>query len=142
MSLPSVVIDQILFSLDRCAPHWGLTVCRILYNKPVSLLTTFFNRIAEAFSAENIYDAMPIPFLPLLAIPTYMGLILLFSSDQAFGKASGILRVLIVLYSITLLASVHSQFFSVAINVAFIFIGIRGIQTLTGFILKYVHKKT
>lgn len=50
-----VLHDNVMFSVQRCAEHAPLTICRVLNNKPVFIANIIILRIIGQYSGENIF---------------------------------------------------------------------------------------
>lgn len=75
---------QVIIRLDFCSPHIPLSLCRVLYNKPVIASEMIVGRFIGQYSEENIISFARLPFLPIFVFFFYAGVI----SFLAFMKRS------------------------------------------------------
>lgn len=67
--------DRIHAYLNQCSPHLPMTFCRLVYNKPVFLLSTFVISFINHFSPETLFvKGAASPFPVFLFLFFYSGL--------------------------------------------------------------------
>lgn len=72
---PTDIHDQIIYSLDRCAAYFPVQLCRILYNKPSSIMSVIFIEFLSYFSSENIMSFVIHQYRPIVTLFCYIGII-------------------------------------------------------------------
>lgn len=69
------VYDNVIINLNYCSSNVSLDFCRVLYNKPLFLLSKIINGVILQFSQENILSFIDIPFRSILTLFCYIGIL-------------------------------------------------------------------
>lgn len=65
---------EIIYNLDRCSQNFSLSVCRLAYNKPITVLNSIITNIFSQFSEENLFSFINSPLRQFLTLVTYIGI--------------------------------------------------------------------
>lgn len=129
----SSVVDDVIFYLDRCSPHFGLTICRVIYNKPIISAEKMYVRFLDQLTAENVVSFAPSLLAGVLTLCFYFGLIYLLAVFKK-SRVAPVLLAWIFLYGFLGIFDGYNKTLSKYFVVLILSISFIGIQVVLSFI--------